>query len=81
MTITKYRIKIWHRKWSAYLILNIYGDKTISSSKAAAWFTSSEDIANEMLRRCKEEKMEYYDPETGKLDDTKWFIETETEEV
>lgn len=81
MTITKYRIKLWHKKWSAYLILNVYGDKTICSSKDSAWFTSSEDIANEMLRRCKAEKMEYYNPESGTLDDVKWFIESDTEEV
>lgn len=81
MTIVKHRIKLWHRKWSAYLILNVYGEKTISSSKDAAWCTRNEDIANEMLKRCRDEKTEYYDPETGKLDDTKWFIETETEEV
>lgn len=81
MTIQRHRILAWHKKWSAYLILDIYGDKTITSSKDAAWCTQNEDVATEMLKRCKETKTEFYDLETGKLDDVRWYIDTEMEEM
>lgn len=76
-----YRIMLWHTCFTAWLTLDVYGDKKITSCKEVSWSTPYEEVANEMLRRCKESKLEYYDPETGKLDDVMWFIKEETEEV
>lgn len=76
-----YRIMLWHTCFTAWLTLDVYGDKRITSCKEVSWSTPYEDVANEMLRRCKESKLEYYDPETGKFGDVKWYIKCETEEV
>lgn len=76
-----YRIMLWHKHFTAWLTLDVYGDKKITSCKEVSWSTPYEEEAYEMLRRCKESKLEYHDPETGKIDDVKWFIKEETEEV